>query len=353
MREAEHCDDATARRSRYPLVWTFERSHWMRQDFCARARVCGLRACVNRRSPVDCPYINCLEAFSIHGSREGSPLASSETRGRRPAAWYGMSTGPSPAAPPASPPAATASTRPPGALLGRRPATSAVDDGVRDAGQPLARPDEVAVVQLPRPVTGPSPPADASARSSTTSTAALNASPVQDAPKSVVPPRLETASPTDSTARGPRRPGGRRARARRIGVGHDVLGLGPRARAERRACRTGRRRAAPPARLVDRLVGPRARPLSGLPELWRRGSDSTTTWTNPSPELAPNRADARGPADASETRSPALRRVRTRRGRLPRGAPPPKERIVPRLESSCARGRTWTSPHSGPGSSTW
>ena len=248
-------------------------------------------------------------------------MASCETRGRRPAAWYGMSTGPSPAAPPASPPAATASTRPPGALLGRRPATSAVDDGVRDAGQPLARPDEVAVVQLPRPVTGPSAPADASARSSTTSTAALNASSVQDPPKSVVPPRLETASPTDSTARGPRRPGGRRARARRIGVGHDVLGLGPRARAERHACRTGRRRAAPPARLVDRLVGPRARPLSGLPELWRRGSDSTTTWTNPSPELAPNRADARGPADASETRSPALRRARTTKvGRLPRGA---------------------------------
>ena len=186
-------------------------------------------------------------------------MASGETRGRRPAAWYGMSTGPSPAAPPASPPAATASTRPPGALLGRRPATSAVDDGVRDAGQHLARPDEVAVVQLPRPVTGPSPPADASARSSTTSTAALNGSPVQDAPKSVVPPRLETASPTDSTARGPRRPGGRRARARRIGGGHDVLGLGPRARAERHICRTRRRRAAPPARLVDRLVGPRPR----------------------------------------------------------------------------------------------
>ena len=198
-------------------------------------------------------------------------MASCETRGRRPAAWYGMSTGPSPAAPPASPPAATASTRPLGALLGRRPATSAGDDRVRDAGQPLARPDGIAVVQLPRPVTGPSAPADASARSSTTSTAALNGSPVQDAPKSVAPPRLETASPTDSTARGPRRPGGRRARARRIGVGHDVLALGPRDRAERHACRTGRRCAAPPARLVDRLVGPRARPLSGLPELWRGG----------------------------------------------------------------------------------
>ena len=212
MREAEHCDDATARRSRYPAVWIIERSHWMRQDFCARARVCGLRACVNRRSPVDRLFINGLEAFSIHGSREGSPLASCETRGRRPAAWYGMSTGPSPAAPPASPPAATASTRPPGALLGRRPATSAVDDGVRDAGQPLARPDEVAVVQLPRPVTGPSAPADASARSSTTSTAALNGSPVQDvlgraeigrpaaAPRNRVPDRLDGAR--TATSRG-------------------------------------------------------------------------------------------------------------------------------------------------------